>query len=605
MKKLKYKRIHNYLRKLTEAEKIIYVKNYLHEVYKLQEEMPEDFYELISIKLCSDDYISIFDTIKTNDLYALISYLRYNDEDTKEFKKLLTPKQYYETPRRIINEIIKELKSLRETNKGSTLHERISNETIWLLKKNPNYSNEEYLKLAYKIYLSIGIDNATKILREKELDYEKVHFLFNNIDTKKQVNSSAKESLNNFLFANYSSDDNIIKEILHGDNIELFLNFDYLFNNIERIINILGESLSKTGVIGILGERFLSKNVVNPEISSDIVKDIISSYYHKYGISEKEEEVLEKNYKAYNEILKKKTKSSIPQIDVIEENGLKAAIIDLNSPKNLVMGYRSGNCFRINGDASILFKNFLSNPHMRLVSISNKKYTDYAMMLIMRNGNVLISQGIEASKRVPESLKGEKLYNLCRKVMKRLMDYMNNNNDEIVATIIGSTNSSVSRFNNNIVPFIVTPIMSNKTNYYNGVDNYQCLLDLKYEGALKDIKLFEPQTSYQDKRPSILTRSKTNHDHYQEIEKILISLRAKRFKEHTEKENAEYYKGLVERNEVFTVCNIDWHITVFDDGTMETYIEKDNEKAANEYRCIFDQIKDALQSKIARRRIYK
>ena len=35
-------------------------------------------------------------------------------------------------------------------------------------------------------------------------------------------------------------------------------------------------------------------------------------------------------------------------IDKFEENGLICEVLALNDPRNLVLGYRAGNCFRIN-----------------------------------------------------------------------------------------------------------------------------------------------------------------------------------------------------------------------------------------------------------------
>ncbi len=61
------------------------------------------------------------------------------------------------------------------------------------------------------------------------------------------------------------------------------------------------------------------------------------------------------------------------------------------------MGYRTNNCFRINGDASVLFKKVIASKHCRVVSVSRAKDDDIAMAIIIRNGNVIVAQGIEIS----------------------------------------------------------------------------------------------------------------------------------------------------------------------------------------------------------------
>ena len=97
-----------------------------------------------------------------------------------------------------------------------------------------------------------------------------------------------------------------------------------------------------------------------------------------------------------------------------------------------------------------------------------------------------------------------------------MMEYANSNNDEIVATIIGSSNSNVSSYNNNILPFLVSPILESTNTFYNGIYNYQCLLDIMPSKTLYDIKLYKPEKRYLDERESIFTRdySQINYDEY-------------------------------------------------------------------------------------------
>ena len=116
------------------------------------------------------------------------------------------------------------------------------------------------------------------------------------------------------------------------------------------------------------------------------------------------------------------------------QNDIHPELLSLSNPRNLTHGYRAGNCFRINGDASILFSQFLDSDHMRILSFSTQEHKDYAMVLLMRNGNTLIAQGIETSKWVPSELTGKKLYDVTKESLKQIMDYMNNNGDEIVVS---------------------------------------------------------------------------------------------------------------------------------------------------------------------------
>lgn len=98
------------------------------------------------------------------------------------------------------------------------------------MKKNPNYSEVEYRDIAYKIILSIGLDNGLELLSGKygEIDYEKIHFLFSKLNVKEEFSEFERETLYDLLFSNKKSFTNITRQMISGSFIELFLNFDYL-----------------------------------------------------------------------------------------------------------------------------------------------------------------------------------------------------------------------------------------------------------------------------------------------------------------------------------------------------------------------------------------
>lgn len=481
---ISFLKLFNIFINLDKEESIIYIKLFIKEYYSLKEEMPKEFYELIINQIHNGKYLSLFDALMERNLYLLISYLKYNSKDVSELEDIITPLQYYNIPKRYINHIIEKLKRLEVKNNDSNLDNAIKDETLWLLKKIPYFNYQEYMYIAYKIYLSIGLNNGLELLDNKYglVDYEKIHFLFLELNVKDGLNEEYQENFCNFLFEKKRDYNNIFRQMLRGEFIELFLNFDYFYNNFNYFIDKLGANLSRNKVRLLIKDRFLTHSAIEPQITRDILDDMLSSYYCKYEYLDiSRDEVYSKNMDIYNKYLKNKYRSSIPMIDVNTDSKFYCDVLRLNDPRNLILGYRSGNCFRINGDASMLFHDFLKSEHMRLVSISTKENKDYAMMLVMRNGNVLIGQGIEVSKWVSSNIKGKKLYDACRLVLKRMMDYMNSNGDEIVATFIGCSNENVSEYNNQILPFLVNPILDINGNCYNGIYNYQCLLDL-YDG---------------------------------------------------------------------------------------------------------------------------
>lgn len=575
------------------------LRDFIQEYYSLDAELPKDFYELLQTQINSDNYFSVLRVLIKRDIHTLISYLKNNNEDTSGLNEVVTPSQYYNVPQRHINKIIELLRGLNIINPESTLNKIVEEELTWKLKRNPICTEEEYRCLAYKMYLSIGYTNTIELLENRygKIDYTQVYFLFSKLNVKKGHSTSTQQTFSSYLFGDKKDWNNITRQILAGEFPELFLNFDYFYTNFDYFVNQLGTKLPKDKLRALLKERYIPRDVSLPEITGDLLDDMISSYYCKFETQDTpEKEIFKKNFDTYNEYLKKKYTSSIPQLTIQSKERLICEVLKLNDPRNLVLGYRSGNCFRLNGDASILFHNFLKSPHMRLVSISTPENKDYAMMLIMRNGNVLIGQGIEVSKRATPEMKGQKLYDACREVLKSLMDEMNSNGDEIVATIIGSSNENVSRYNNQVLPFLIRPILENDGNYYNGIYNYQCLLDLKEGKTTRDIKLYTPSIRYYDNREPILRRLRNNYDEsddYMEIEKRLIALRFSRMQK---SHNLDFYQTLINHNELYTCCNRDWYITLFDDGTVDSFItDTSNEKAATEYNQELSKVYQKLK----------
>lgn len=601
-------KVFSYLLKIKKLENIEYLKVFIEIYFTLEKELPQDFYELLLKKITKNNYLDIFNILIERNIYSLISYLKYNQENTYYLKEIITPCEYYQVPKKLINKIIELLKQLNLKNNNPGLVNLVKDKTPWALKRNPTYQEFEYIIIAYKMYLSIGFNNTLELLTNKygNVDYEIIFYLFNKLDTL-EFDSNNKQIFIDFLFNNKKDISNTMKQVLNGELKELFLNFDYFYNNFNYFISKLGTKIPKNKLKKLLEERYVSKSLESPDLTADILEDMLFSYYHKYDYFDtSEEEIYKRNFDVYNEFLRKKYTSSIPMIDSIDKEPYICEIISLSDPRNLVLGYRAGNCFRINGEASILFKNFLKSPDMRLVSISTREYKDFAMMLIFRNGNVLIGQGIEVSKFAPDNIKGEKLYNVCREVLKELMEYMNFQGDSIVATIIGASNANVSSYNNQILPFLINPILENKNNFYNGIYNYQCLLDI-YEGkSLSDIKLYKPDVKYLDKRDKILRRNHLDlnfsDSEFFEFEKRIVSLNYLRSQIEG---NFKFFLNSYGHSEVYESCNKDWYIKVFDDLEIDSFLIEDDERARIEYENELTYIKEFIIPSLSKKKLKK
>lgn len=549
------------------------IKEFVKSFYNINN-MPTDFYEML---LNSLNLRKILKVIMIGNIYKLISTLKNNDEVTEAIEQYLSPKDYFTIPRKRINKLIKLLQDL--PIERNTLDIKIEEDLQWKLRSRPKYQEQEYLEIAYKLYKCFGYDNTIEIISQKygSITYDQLHYLAKNLEIN-NLSEEENDILKLYLFGDKNSYNNPIRQMLNGKFTELFINFDYFHNNLSYFVNKLGTKIKKEKLEVLLKERFLTTDPTTPEITGEIREDMLSSYYHKYSTQEdSEQEVLDLKTSIYNKKLRNKYKSSIPQIKLETQNDIQPELLSLSNPRNLTHGYRAGNCFRINGDASILFSQFLDSEHMRILSFSTKEYKDYAMVLLMRNGNTLIAQGIETSKWVPSELTGKKLYDVTKESLKQIMDYMNNNGDEIVATIIGATNSNVSNYNSNILPFLVSPILENGNNYYNGISSYQCLSDIAPGKNISDIKPYIPEKRYYDTREQVLTTNKFSFN--PDIEKRIIALR---FQRSQTSEGFSFYNEMSKHHELQTICNKDWYITLFTDGTIDSFISDTQDPRAKE-----------------------
>ena len=577
----KYIKLYYLFSKCYRCEDINYFKSFISEFYGINDFFSDEFYN--RLKHCKMN--KLFKQIISKDIYSLIDYIKNNNNHVDGVKEVISPIYYYNIPLRYINKIVSLLKHLELVSNKCVLNTIVKDIPIYKINSCVNNDESKYYYIAYKMYLSIGFDNSIDLLSQNygNVDYKNIHYMFKKIDTINNKDTSFRY----FLFCNKKDSDNLVRRMLAGDYKEIFLNFDYLYNNFSYFKNKLGSKMNRTKLTYLLNERFLSNNIIYPEITSDISNDIINSYYHKYEYSDVSEKyILNSNYDIYNNYLKNKAESSIPSI-TINKGGYICETVRASDPRNLILGYRSGNCFRINGEASTLFYSFLKSKHMKILSISNMEYKDFAMMLIMRNGNVLISQGIEVSKWI--NIGKKEIYETCKYAMKELMEYMNSSGDNIVATIIGASNNNVTNYNSNILPFIVNPILKNNSSFYTGIDNYQCLLDLANNKSINDIKLYEPDKMYKD-NTDILERTQLDKPgtiNYNSVEKTLISLRFLRFKQG----DSNMYNNLIHHNEIYTICSSNWYITLFDNGTVDSFIATDDKVIMDEYEKGLKKIK--------------
>ena len=542
--------------------------------------MNDTFYQLVLDRINKSD-LKFISVLRTCDIYKIINYLKEIDT----YIDNMNPVDYFNIPTRYIKKIVEKLDQLVEVN---TLNDNLKTESIILLARKGHRTIKEVNTIAYKLYLSIGLDNTLELLNGYygDVSYQTIFHMFNEINTS---NDEVNSIFVNFLFSNKKDDNNVMRKILGGKANGLFLNFSYFRDNLVKYVNILGENMALSRVLLLLNDRYTSSDPFHPNITGDISSDMVSSYKNRYEyMTDSENDIKSSNINFYEENIMGNYISSIPDYMVTDEE-LCCETISRNDPKLLVIGYRTNNCFRMNGEAFILFKKAIKCKHMRVLVISTKEKKDIAMVLLGRNGNVLIGQGIEISVSFRNKEYREKIYNITKKFMKELMNEMNRNGDEIVATIMGNSNANVMEFNSSLLPFRITPIIDNSLNdnYYNGFNHYQYLLDLYDNKTLCDIKLYTPSKEYYGARKSV---SYFNGKYLNiEAERIIFSISCQA--------NTQIRRitSLSKHDMVEIYFNDDWYVIVLDNGEIESACLDYDTRARYEYNACLDSLKNKIR----------
>lgn len=570
---------------LADNEKINYIALLLKHYYQFDDKLHDDFYYYV-LKEIYQGNGEVFD--KEN-IFQVIDKYKGLSLNANELDFIITPNQYLEIPTKNIHKIIKLLVDKMYTCPKNKLDNLYQNEDLYKLSRQANFLESECISLAYKLYLSMGFTNSLELLQNKygEVSFATLYFLIYPIDVTKI--SVPNEELTTFLFGG-EKENSAMASILNGSSKELYLNFSYFYQNFFYYYKELQGNLSRKRVEALLKDRFLTFDPVYPNIKRDVVDDMIKSFHNKYIYNDYSDKQIENlNYAFYEENISHQISSSIPQIQIFNGD-YKASILAKNDPKVLVMGYRANNCFRLNGDASVLFKKVIASKHCRVVSVSRAKDNDIAMAIIIRNGNVIVAQGIEISQSYQNIVDRKEIYLTIEKFMKQLMNEMNEKGDVIVATMIGCSNSNVSDFNSKFLSFRVTPILNEDqfSTYYDGFHFPQCLISVKENTSLGDIKLFTPTFEYLDQRDEVLCLKPNDYSYVRNL--VNQRLMAISYFADTQMRRIRM-QSVHEAKEIY--CNSDWYLIVFENGEIEgTYLDKDP-RAKEEYESYLSQVKNS------------
>ncbi len=581
MKKVILYKLKLKLYSLPEHERISYLLQFLARYYHYDDDLPFSFYQFCYHEIIKN-HSSILD--KENIFQVIDEYKGVSFYQNK-LDEIITPKQYLDVSIKHIKKLENMICEKLHTCPQNNLDQLYQEEDLYKLSRLPYFLESECLILAYKLYFSIGFVHSLDLLQNRfgEISFTSLYYLFYSIDVKE--NQGLSKELSDFLFGK-KNDNGVMKFILHGQSKELYLNFSYFCQQFSYYYQELQGNLSKRKVEALLQDRFLSYNPIYPDIRRDLVEDMIASFKNKNLASYSEQEIMNFYFRYFENNMKSLQFSSIPQIHV-ENDGFFADVLALNDPKIFVMGYRANNCFRLDGDASILFSKAVKNKNFRVVSISSGKDRDIAMMLVARNGNVLIGQGIEISKSYQDYENRKKIYQICVKLLNELMLKMNSLNDEIVLNVIGCSNRNVTDFNSDVLSFRVSPFFEGNLfqEFYNGFQFPQCLVSKKSNISFHEIKLFDANQKYFDDREEVICLKSDDYGFKRNL--VQQRIMAISYFAGTQKRRLEMQSSHVVK-EIY--CNKDWYLIVFADGTLDGAYLKNDFRAKEEYELFLEKV---------------
>ena len=515
----------------------------------------------------SETTSQIYAITKQNN-YNIIGYLNTGDLDNntaKQFEGHITCDQYQKTNTKRINKIIKLC--------------------------SEKFPNDYVVLLCYKMYYILGYDNTIELLNGKFgkiYDIRTLLRIFDYCDvtkvTFKKVNNSNEpctdDNLIQFLIGDKKDDNTTIKRMLRGEIDLLVEEFGTLYNNLERIQNNIGTKLHLNKVLAVLKENPYHLLPNEYKFTKDIVADIINSFEVKgkeavqteEGYTEERAGYVKKACEFYHTYLENRVVSTIPRVVGKTEENYSYEVLRLNDPTILTLGYKTGCCFRLDGQSKEFLQYCSESPYARVIVIRNEYNEICSMIPIIRNGNIVAGNSIESNS------KGEspKIYAALKEAFDDIIKVSSEHEeDPIIAGL-------VTNLHNNCYATTacksVMPIRDK--DFYTNYDKKTFIVSKQREKTFKDFRFFHPRTFYYDERPRIMVTSDYNTNL---TEKDEADNRIKAIKYRLNIPDSYYrYYG-------YEICNEDWYVSLNYFHTSFEIIDNDP-RARQEVEIILDYL---------------
>ena len=456
-------------------------------------------------------------------------------------------------------EILDELNEKQVQSFNLKLYKKLC-DTIRESYKTSKPLEENIQKMAFKLFIGFGFNNALKIIEQRKrftsLEYLLNGMKINHTEIDNEGNPILNGKLMNFLFGHDSDVKNAnMLKIMNGQLPFMEKRFSKIFNDWDNIYEKLNGNVSVKRIMDLLKDptTYLNPDEYRLEVP---LKDIDS-----------QEPAIIKKAREWYKVMKGRKYSSIPKVTGnLDEYTYE--ILDLDDPSALAVGYLTRCCFLIDGLSRESLYHSISSKNGRTFVVK-KNGELIAQSWVWRNGNFLCFDNVETRGKYSY----DTLLSVYQQASQELLEKSNaseNPKESLKVITYGTSESKMSR-PSKIFAGTLPRVLENVG--YSDAKDEQCILAEKEYDTLY---YGEVTAKYLDPRP--LVREFTNISAMNDVDISRLNI---------ELDSIEYSStGKVRKNNArncrYIAINKDWYIAITDKGNVEIQVLKDDERATEE-----------------------
>lgn len=426
-----------------------------------------------------------------------------------------------------------------------------------------NPTKKSVRALAIRMYLTVGFNNAKKLLEISDVPFQNYEYTFSSIDLERiKLDSNGEpiinKRLNDFLFSSRFKDDNInIKKVLLNIVPEFSKRFSEVYNNWPIIYEELNGNVSVPRLL-----KYFESHKVTLEPDEYRLEAVI----HEFGSRTR---VIEEARRLYKD-MRSREYSIIPKTSGSYKD-YTFQVLDLDDPLGLAVGYITRCCFLIDGASSSSLYHSAQSNNGRIFVVWRDGIL-VAQSWMWRIGNLLCFDNVETTKDYSE----EDLLTVYTEAAFRLMQISRQNEsviEQIKLVTFGGDYSKIAK------PDETVPSEEIVTPEHLYTDAHEQFI-LATAGA-KNLYYGDVKIKYRDERPAPTRYFDLYSLDNSEKSKVIKKIRSIDFIKNKEVRTIDF------SNYVYAVIADDWYLLVTNGNEIECcYLETDERILGEIYKEI-------------------